>query len=712
MNNNQHDHRRNAPRKSFQSPSFRPMKTKHAEEKKRPMPSASVRLAASQKQADNSNMSLDQWLNSMELPTASETARPMQQKSARPVGFNNRPQTPRGLPLAPAQPQSPRSKSGNFQFPEAAIAKQKEAGTKARGEYRRETRKPQKGYPVPPTISNIGPAGNKLRIVPLGGYEEVGRNMTVFEYGNDIIILDMGIQFPEEDMPGISYIIPNVEYLKGREQNIKGVIFSHGHLDHIGAAPILLEKLGNPTILGRPLTLAMVKHRQDDYKKDTAKKLKTIIIKSVQDKFKLGAFDISFFQIDHSIMDAVGVIIKTPSGTVIHPGDWTLEKDKNGKPKLDYTHLTKLPRPTILMLESLGAVDIRKSATDEEMKSNLSKIISGAPGRVIIGTFSSQTERISWIIELAEKMGKKVALDGYSMKMNVEIAKKLGYIKASKSTLIRIEEVDQYPEKKVVVLCTGSQGEDNAVLARIIDGTHKATKLRKIDTVVLSSSIIPGNERTIQRLKDNLYRQCDNVIHGNIMDIHVSGHGNREDIAYMLKQIRPDYFIPSYANHYMLKEAAMLARGIGFDPKRIIVPDNGSVIEFDRNGFKLLDKKVPATYVFVDGLGITDMNNIVIRDRQQLAEDGMFVIISTIDGKTGQLILNPDIISRGFVYLKENKRLIEMTRTKVRKILKDENPLTAPDDNYLKDKIRNDIGKFLFQKTEKRPMILPVIIQV
>lgn len=705
--NNQQDYRRNAPRKSFKSPSFGAMKQKHTEDKKPVMtpasprqPQAMSRPAPGSKPTDNSNMSLDQWLNTMELPMA--TNQP-----------NNR-RTDVRRPSAPvsAQPQPPRSKSGNFQQPEVAMAKQKEAGVKARGEYRRETRKPQKGYAVPSTISNIGPAGNKLRIVPLGGYEEVGRNMTVFEYGNDIIILDMGIQFPEEDMPGISYIIPNVEYLKGREQNIKGVIFSHGHLDHIGAAPILLEKLGNPVILGRPLTLAMVKHRQDDYKKDSAKKLKTIVIKSVKDNIKLGAFDISFFQIDHSIMDAVGVIIKTPNGSVIHPGDWTLEKDKSGKPKLDYTHLTKLPRPTILMLESLGAVDIRKSATDEEMKSNLNKIIGGAPGRVIIGTFSSQTERISWIIELAEKLGKKVALDGYSMKLNVEIAKKLGYIKANKSTLIRIEDIDQFPEKKVVVLCTGSQGEDNAVLARIIDGTHKSMKLRKIDTVVLSSSIIPGNERTIQRLKDNLYRQCDNVIHGNIMDIHVSGHGNREDIAYMLKQIRPDYFIPSYANHYMLKEAAMLARGIGFDPKRIIVPDNGSVIEFERNGFKMLDKKVPATYVFVDGLGITDMNNIVIRDRQQLAEDGMFVIIATIDGRTGDLILNPDIISRGFVYLKENKRLIEMTRTKVRKILKDDNPLTAPDDNYLKDKIRNDIGKFLFQKTEKRPMILPVIIQV
>lgn len=411
-------------------------------------------------------------------------------------------------------------------------------------------------------------------------------------------------------------------------------------------------------------------------------------------------------------MDAVGVIIKTASGTVIHPGDWTLEKDAKGKPMLSYEYLSKLPRPTVLMLESLGAIDIRKSASTEEMHKNLAKLITEAPGRMIIGTFSSQIERIDWIISLAEKLGKKVALMGYSMKNNVEIAKKLGYIKYQKNSVIRLEDVDKFPEKKVVILCTGSQGEDNAALSRIIDGNDKSIKLRKADTVILSSSIIPGNERTIQRLKDNLYRQCDNVIHGSIMDIHVSGHGNREDIAYMLKQIRPDYFIPSYANHYMLKEAAKLAQSIGFRKERVFVPDNGSVIEVNKTGARMSDKKVPSAYVFVDGLGITDMSNVVIRDRQQLAEDGMLVIIATIDGKTGELIHSPDIISRGFVYLKENKKLIEMTRAKIKKILKDENPLTAPDDNYLKDKIRNEVGKFLFQKTEKRPMILSVIIEV
>lgn len=568
-----------------------------------------------------------------------------------------------------------------------------------------------KSRPVFPAAS-AAYRGQILKIIPIGGCEEVGRNMTVFELGQDIVILDMGIQFPEEDMPGIDYIIPNIAYLKGKEKNIRGVIFSHGHLDHIGAAPILLEKLGNPPIIGRDLTLAMIKHRQEDYKKDSSKKLKTITVKDLRNPLKLGAFNVSFFQIEHSIMDAIGVILKTPAGAVIHPGDWTMEKDERGRPLIDYSFLAKLPRPKILMLESLGAIDVRTSATSQEMKKNLTQLITGAPGRIIIGTFSSQIERIDWIINIAEKLGKRVALDGFSMKVNVEIAQKFGYIKAHKNTLIKIEQLDDYPDNKVIVLCTGAQGEGNAVLSRIIDGSHRQLKLKKSDTVILSSSIIPGNERTIQRLKDNLYRQCDNVIHGNIMDIHVSGHGNRQDIIKMLGDIRPDYFIPVYANHYMLKEAAKLAKTIGLNEKNIFVPDNGSVMEFSGRQARVLNQKVPTDYVFVDGLGITDSNNVVLRDRQMMAEDGMLVVIATIDGKTGNLIHNPDIISRGFVYMKENKKLIEMTRAKVKKILKDENPAAAPDDQYLKEKIRNEIGKFLYQKTEKRPMILPVIIEV
>lgn len=575
---------------------------------------------------------------------------------------------------------------------------------------------------LPPIIPPVKPytsvpaAPNRLRVIPIGGCEEVGRNMTVYEYGTDIVIIDMGIQFPEEDMLGIDYVIPNIEYLKGKEKNIRGVIFSHGHLDHIGAAPILLEKLGNPTIIGRNMTISMVKHRVEDYKPNSSKNLKTILLKGIDDKLKLGVFNVSFFQVEHSIMDAVGVAINTPVGTVIHPGDWTMERNReSGEPVLDYSHLSKLPRPTILMLESLGVVSHKSSPTAEELKKNLELILSKAEGRVIIGTFASQVERVGWLIEIAERLGKKVALDGYSMKFNIEIARELGYIKSRKDTFIKIDEISRYDDKKIVIICTGAQGEENAVLSRVIEGSHRSLKIQRNDTIVLSSSIIPGNERTIQRLIDNLYRQCDNVIHGNLMDIHISGHGTKDDIVHMLKTIRPDYFIPVYGNYFMLKEAEKLAKNIGFNPKHIIVPDNGMVIEFDRNGFKANNEKVPANYVFVDGMGITDSsNNVVLRDRKMMSEDGMIVVIATIDSKSGELLSSPDIISRGFVHMKENQDLIQKTRQKIKLLVKNR-PQPQPgmtEDDYLKNRIRAEIGQFLFQQTKRRPLLMPVVIRV
>ncbi|MBI4709419.1 MAG: ribonuclease J, partial [Candidatus Portnoybacteria bacterium] len=417
--------------------------------------------------------------------------------------------------------------------------------------------------------------------IPLGGQEEVGRNMTVFEYGNDIIILDMGIQFPEEDMPGIDYIIPNIDYLKGKEKNIRGVIFSHGHMDHIGAAPLLLEKLGYPEIIGRDLTLALIIKRMEDYAPKSAKNLKTQTIKSVDERINLGKFRIGFFDVEHSIMDAMGVIINTPQGTIIHPGDWTMDKNQQNQKPVSYHHLSNLPGPKILMLESLGATNYSDDAVSEkEMYANLEKLISQANGKVIIGTFSSQIRRVAHIIEYARTIGKKVALDGYSMKTNIEIAKQLGYIKVDKETLVPINHINKYPEKEVVIVCTGAQGEGNAVLSRIISGEHKQIKIRKQDTIIFSSSVIPGNERTIQRLKDNLYRVCDNVIHSDIMDVHTSGHSNAANIKEVIKQIKPDFFLPVYANHFFLKEAAKLAENIGFPRENIFVLDNGSVLDF------------------------------------------------------------------------------------------------------------------------------------
>lgn len=567
---------------------------------------------------------------------------------------------------------------------------------------------------VAPKVTTTLSPKNNLRIIPLGGNEEVGRNMTIFEYDGDIVILDMGMMFPEEDMPGIDYIIPNTDYLKGKEKQIRGVVLSHGHLDHIGAAPILLKQLGYPAVVGRDMTIALVKKKMEDFEKGSAENLKTIRVKSVADKVRLGKLEIEFFEIEHSIMDAVGVIVRTPHGTVIHPGDWTMEKDETGKSLVTYTELAKLPSPRILMLESLGAINTNPSRTTEaEMYANLEKLISEASGKVIIGMFSSQINRIGHILEYAEQIGKKVSLDGYSMKMNVEIAKELGYIKLFKDTLIPVADLHKYPSNKIVVICTGAQGEGNAVLSRIVNGEHRHIQIEKKDTIIFSSSVVPGNERTVQRLKDNLYRKCDNVIHSDILDVHISGHCSAQDIQEMLRQVQPDFFLPVYGNHYMLKEAEKLAIRSGFHKDHVFVMDNGNVLEIENNKAVMLPTKVDTSYVMVDGLGVGDIGQVVLRDRQVLAEDGMFVITVIIDSKTKKIVGKPQVTSRGFIFVKENFDLVNATKKKVEEIVAKKTSLdTAVNWDYVKNNIRETVGSFLYSKTQRRPMILPVVIEV
>jgi len=552
----------------------------------------------------------------------------------------------------------------------------------------------------------------RLKIYALGGLEEVGRNMTVFEYGQDIVIIDIGNQFPEEDMHGIDYIIPNITSLKGKEKNIRAIIITHGHLDHIGAAPHLLPKLGNPLVIAAPMTVALLKKQIDNHHQKFAPKV--LEIKSLKQSIKLGQFKANFFQVTHSIKDSVGVILETPTANIINPGDWRYDLDPVEGPKTNLRYLAKWGKknkPSVLMMESLGSTQEGHQGSEKEVYKNVENIIKQAKGRVIFGTFSSMLERIGQVIKIAEKQGKKVAIDGFSMKANVEIGKQFGYIKAKKQTLIDISRIDNYPKNRIVVICTGSQGEGRAVLSRIANGEHRYIKIEPKDTVVFSSSVIPGNERTIQNLKDNLYRQGAEVIHKEIMDVHAGGHGKIEDIKLILKEIRPNYLIPIYANHYLLQEAGKVAESIGFAKSKILIADNGQIMEFDKNGGRLTNQKVTTDYVFVDGLGVGDVSHVVLRDRQVMAGDGMIVVIATIDRKKGKLVQNPDLISRGFIYMKENKKLIEETRTQAKKIFKG-NLQGGIDENYYKDKIRNEIGKFLYKKTQRRPMVLPVIIQV
>lgn len=562
---------------------------------------------------------------------------------------------------------------------------------------------------------SVPPVGEKrLRIVPLGGQEEVGRNMTVFEYGNDIVIVDIGLQFPEEDMPGIDYIVPNVDYLKGKEKNIRGVIFTHGHLDHIGAAPILLKQLGYPPIIARDLTLALIKHKVEDQEKGAANRLKLVRVKTLDDKLRLGAFEARFFEVEHSIMDAIGIVLLTPAGSVIHMGDWTISNEPLEEKEISYKHLADLPRPTILMLESLGALKKGLPPSEQEVHQNLKNLIRTVPGRLIIGTFASQVRRISYLIEYAEQLGKKVALEGYSMKMNIEIAKELGYIKVKQDTLITVNDIHKYPDNRVVVICTGAQGELNAALSRIVTDNHRFIKLQKNDTIVFSSSVIPGNERTIQRLKDNLYRKCDNIIHSDIMEIHIGGHSTAQGMEEMIRQVQPTYFLPVYANHYFLKEAAKIAFRMGFPEQNVFVLDNGGVFEVDEHGVaKTLKEKADTSYVFIDGLGIGDIGHVVLRDRQMLAQDGMVVVTVIIDAKSKNVIGSIQITSRGFIHVKENFDLVNETKRKVEKVVKDNTSKgTSIDWDLIRNQIRETVGQFLFTKTERRPMILPVVIEV
>jgi ribonuclease J len=526
----------------------------------------------------------------------------------------------------------------------------------------------------------------------------------------------MGMQFPEDDKPGIDYIVPNVSYLKGKEKNIRGVIFTHGHLDHIGAAPILLKQLGYPPVIGRDFTLALIKDKVEDHEKGAAGRIKAIRVASVSDRLRLGVFDVRFFEVEHSIMDAIGIVLVTPSGSVIHMGDWTISHDPVDPHSYDisYKHLQALPRPTILMLESLGALKKGLPPSEQEVHQNLQDLIRNAPGRVIIGTFASQIRRIAYLIEYAERVGKRVALEGYSMKKNIEIAKELGYIKVKKETLITVNDVHKYPDNQVAIICTGAQGELNAALSRIVTDNHRFIKLQKSDTIVFSSSVIPGNERSIQRLKDNLYRKCDHVIHSDVMEIHIGGHSTALGMEEMIRQVQPTYFLPVYANHYFLKEAANIAYRLGIPPKNVAVLDNGGIFEMDQAGVGVhLKEKADTSYVFIDGLGVGDIGHVVLRDRQMLAEDGMVAITVVIDGKSKRILGNVQITSRGFIHVKENFDLVNEAKRKVQDVIKKNTAKDVSLDwELVKNQIRETVGQFLFTKTERRPMILPVVVEV
>jgi ribonuclease J len=551
-----------------------------------------------------------------------------------------------------------------------------------------------------------------IRIIPLGGVEEIGRNMTIVECGNDIVVIDAGLEFPIEETPGIDYIIPNTKYLESRKHKIRALIISHGHLDHTGAIPYIMDMIGNPTIYTTKLTKAMILKKQEEF--PHAAKLRIEEVRS-GDKIKLGALAARFFDITHTIPDAIGIIIETHLGNIIYPGDFKIELDAKGNP-LQIDSYIKIGKENnlALLLESTNAEVPGFSIPEKTVHRNLEKIISEAKGRVITGTFSSLLERIIELIKIAEKYDRKVVIDGFSMKTNVEIAKELGYFKPKENAIISVERINDYPPEKILAICTGAQGEENAALMRIANRKHKHIKIQKEDTIVLSSSIIPGNERSIQNLKDNLARQGAKIIHYKVADVHASGHAYQEELKMMVKMINPKFLIPIHGYYFMLKNNADLAESIGMRGENIVPPlRNGSIIEIAKNKIQTLKESAPANYVMVDGLGVNDVKEVVLRDRQMLAQDGIFVVITVINSQTGKVQNSPDIISRGFIYLRESQELLKQTRQLIKKTVEEATGKMHPINvTYVKDLLRERIGKFLFQKTKRRPMVLPVLIEV
>lgn len=566
---------------------------------------------------------------------------------------------------------------------------------------------------APRRFFNKPAPGAKLRVMVMGGLEEVGRNMTIMEYENDIIIIDMGLQFPEDDMPGIDYIIPNISYLKGKEKNIRGVIITHGHYDHIGGIPHILPKIGNPIIYTGKLSAGIIERRQEDFK--DAPKLKFYLIDE-KSQVNLGKFNVEFFRVNHNIPDSFGIVLHTPVGTVVHTGDFKIDHSPINDEPADLNRIAQIGAQGVLalMADSTNAEQEGHQISETKVSAELEKIFENAKGRIIVGTFASNLNRIQQAITLAEKFGRKVLIEGRSLKNNTEIAHKLGYMKFASGTLVEPEfySPKKYANDKVVIIGSGAQGERNAFLVRFANEEHRYLSPIEGDTVIFSSSVVPGNERTVQSLMDTLSRKGAKLVHYRLMDVHAGGHAKQEDLKLMMQLIKPKYLIPIEANHYMLQVHGDLGEQVGINKKNIFVADNGQVIEFTKEGGHLSKEYVPTDYVMVDGLGVGDVSNIVLRDRRVMSEDGMLVIIATIRQKTGELVGNPDIISRGFVYMKENKKLIEDTRMKVKKICIDNDTISPAFDDHIKNKIREELGSFLYKVTRRRPMILPVVIKV
>lgn len=549
----------------------------------------------------------------------------------------------------------------------------------------------------------------KIRVVPLGGLGEVGKNMMVVEYGDDIIIIDAGVMFPDDEMFGVDLVIPDAGYLADKKDRIRAILITHGHEDHVGGLPYILPMLDFPPLYATRLTYGLI---QVKLKEHRLVDKTTMNVLMPGEQVRLGSFVAEFFRVNHSIPDAVGVILHTPLGNLVHTGDYKFDYTPvDGKPA-DFGLLARLGKEGVLLMmgDSTRIESVGYTPSERVIDDSFDKIFANAPGRIMIATFASLISRVQQVVNTAARYDRFVALVGRSMINNVQIASELGYLDIPKGMLIRAEDINKFNPEQIVIICTGSQGEPTSALTRIANRDHRLIRVQRGDTIILSATPIPGNEKMINRTINNLFRQGAEVYYQAISNVHVSGHAAQEELKLMLSLLQPRFFMPIHGEYRQLVLHAKMGKTLGIPEERIVVAEDGDIIELTQDAIQIVNH-VTAGNVFVDGLSVGDVGQIVLRDRKVLSQDGILMAVMTVDKETGQPIAGPDIVTRGFVYMRDADELLNSAREQIVESLSHLNGHSS-DWSFAKDKIKQTLSEFLYEKTRRRPMIIPVVMEV
>lgn len=549
----------------------------------------------------------------------------------------------------------------------------------------------------------------KVKIIPLGGLNEIGKNMTAIEYKNDIVIIDCGLKFPDEDMFGIDVVIPDITYLLKHRDKVSGIFLTHGHEDHIGALPYVLKQLNVP-VYGTKLTLGIVQSKLKEHNLLSTTELITVKPRYV---VRLNSVSVEFIKTNHSIADSVAIAVHTPLGAVLHTGDFKVDYTPIDGEPMDFARFAELGKKGVLLMMADSTNVERPGYTMSEkiVGESLCRIFGKSKGRIIVATFASNIHRIQQIIDAAAMYGRKVAVSGRSMENIVQVAIELGYIKIEKENLVSIDQINKYNNDQIVIITTGSQGEPMSALARMATSEHRKVNIVPGDTIIISATPIPGNEKLVSRVVDQLFKKGAEVVYGSSEAVHVSGHACQEELKLMQTLVKPKYFIPVHGEYRHLKQHGELANSIGVPKSNILIPEIGDVIEVTRNSIKK-SGTVISGQIFVDGLGVGDVGNIVIRDRKHLSQDGILTVVVTLSKENKAIIAGPDIISRGFVYVRESEKLMDEARDIVRDVFTKCEERKITDWSTLKSTVRDELKSFLYEKTKRKPMILPIIMEI